>query len=53
MQYPLKELLQKFSSSEIDVTEFQRTLGDWNRSGLWEGLTKEERKLLSVFFAIL
>ena len=50
MQYPLKELLQKFSSSEIDVTEFQRTLGEWNRFGLWEGLTKQESKLLSKFF---
>jgi hypothetical protein len=50
MKYPLKELLRKFSSNEIDVMEFQRTLGEWNRFGLWEDLTKQESKLLSKFF---
>ncbi len=49
MKYPLSDLLNKFVTNEINVMEFRDTLEEWNRTDLWEGLSKKERKLLSGF----
>ena len=50
MKFPVIGLLRKFLSNEISVNEFCGTLGEWNNLGLWEELTKVERKLLSKYF---
>lgn len=50
MKFPVISLLRKFLGNEISVNEFCGTLGEWNNLGLWEELTKVERKLLSKYF---
>ncbi len=50
MKFPVMDLLRKFLGNEISVNEFRGTLGEWNNLGLWEELTKVERKLLSKYF---
>ena len=50
MTFPVRRLLRKFLGNEISVNEFCGTLGEWNNLGLWEELTKVERKLLSKYF---
>jgi hypothetical protein len=50
MKYPVLDMLRKFLCNEIAVEEFRTVFGEWNRTGLWEGLTKAERKLLDSYF---
>lgn len=50
MKYPLLDILRKFLANEIDPMEFRDTVEQWNQTGLWDGLSKEEYKLLSNFF---
>ncbi len=50
MKYPLLDILRKFVANEIDPIEFRDTVEQWNQTGLWDGLSKKEYKLLSDFF---